>query len=166
MKKQKHGRTHPLSPPPVPGGADEAAREEAMKILGAQQGGGARDRIRADVRRRLLDRAGEYVKEGKYPFALSEIQRVYVINPNDVEARQYEQVIRQLIARDRPAMNPLSPLHVGVAGVVPEGETDSTVEVVRAPDSDGPHRMSLRDRLLKTKRTWRLIPPSDPAPGV
>ncbi len=166
MKKQKHGRTHRLPPPPVPGGADETAREEAMKIFGAQGGEGVRDRIRADVRRRLLDRAGEFVKEGKYPFALSEIRRIYVIDPNDGEARQYERVIRQLIARDRPVTSLLSPLYVGVAGVVPEGETEPVVEVTRTPDSDVPQRTSLRDRLLKTKRSWRLIPPSDPAPGV
>lgn len=166
MKKQKHSRPHRLHPPPVQGGADEAAREEAMKILGAQEGDGARNRNRADVRRRLLDRAAEFVKEGKYPFALSEIQRVYVIDPKDGEARQYERIIRQLMARDRPVMSPLSPLHVGVAGVVSEEEADSAPEVPRDPDSDVPQRTSLRDRLLKTKRSWRLTPPSDPAPGA
>lgn len=138
------------------------ADDIALRMLQSLDGSAEQNRKRADVKRRLLERANEYVKEGNYPFALSEIRRIYVFDPADVDARQYEGVIHRLITEDRPVVNLLSALQVGSGGVVTEGG-HATAPQESAPASDTPRKFSFRERLLKTKRSWRLLPPSDPA---
>jgi hypothetical protein len=164
MKKSKRGGNDAPAPKPQDGTA-AMVRDAALSVLQSHDPLAQRERIKADVKRRLLDRANEFVKEGKYPFALSEIKRIYVIDPSDNEARQYEGVIQRLIAEDRPVLHLLSPLRVGAGGVVPE-ETEPPVVAEPAAGPEQPRKFSLRERLLKTKRSWRLIPPSDPAEGI
>lgn len=138
------------------------ANDIALRMLRSLDTGEEQIRKRADVKRRLLERANEYMKEGNYPFALSEIRRIYVFDPGDADARQYEGVIHRLIAEDRPVVNLLSSLHIGSAGVVTGAEPPAPTQATE-PDGTTPRKFSFRERLLKTKRSWRLLPPSDPA---
>ncbi len=49
------------------------------------------------LKSQYLQRADEYVEKGDYNHALEEIRRIYIIDPGNVVAKEYEQKIEQLI---------------------------------------------------------------------
>lgn len=48
------------------------------------------------LKSQYFQRADEYVEKGDYEHALEEIRRIYIIDPNNVVAKEYEQKIQQL----------------------------------------------------------------------
>jgi TonB family protein len=65
---------------------------------------------------RYFEQAGRHLSAGEYELALGEIRRVYVIDPDNVTAQQYESVIQELLKLKVPSANaaaaPASPKEV------------------------------------------------------
>ncbi|MCX7983515.1 MAG: TonB family protein [Bacteroidetes bacterium] len=82
-------------PPMIERAINDSQRRLAEK---AQEPKDAKEKEAAleKLKSQYLHRADEYVEKGDYEHALEEIRRIYIIDPNNVVAKEYEQKIEQL----------------------------------------------------------------------
>ncbi|MBP8975188.1 MAG: energy transducer TonB [Bacteroidetes bacterium] len=82
-------------PPMIERAVNDAQRRLAEK---AQEPKEAKEKEAAleKLKSQYFQRADEYVEKGDYPHALEEIRRIYIIDPSNVVAKEYEQKIEQL----------------------------------------------------------------------
>lgn len=82
-------------PPMIERAINDSQRRLAEK---AQEPKEAKEKEAAleKLKSQYLHRADEYVEKGDYEHALEEIRRIYIIDPGNVVAKEYEQKIEQL----------------------------------------------------------------------
>ncbi len=99
-----HAREHVASP------AQQPAQSAAPPTLGADEKQAALDKLKVQY----FEQAGRHLSNGEYSLALAEIHRVFVIDPENATAKQYESIIHELMnmkgaaapTSEQPALEP------------------------------------------------------------
>ena len=95
------------------------------------------------LKRQYFQRTDDYVAKGDYTHALEEIRRIYIIEPDSVVAKEYEQKIEQLVtlqqkSEEPPPVAPAVKEEAPLPNVAAPQNVETAAPVSEAPKSKMP----------------------------
>jgi TonB family protein len=128
---------------------------------------GERDNAVAVMKKQYLSRADSFLRRGDYQGALLEVRRIYVLDPENQTARDYEERVQGLLSqrssgapRERAPERAIEPLVVQPPLMIwkeTRPVTESKSEIVREAPLHRPHVPASSEPELASRIPWKKV---------